>query len=393
MPAPPRSATDGGTQLTDELAGRTSGPPTVAVEARPSSDGSAAPVAISLRGLTKRYGSVAAVDGLDLDIRTGEFLTLLGSSGCGKTTTLMLIAGFERPDAGDIVLSGRSVVGVPPHKRRIGVVFQNYALFPHLTVFENVAFALRNLRWPRQRVKERVKELLEMVALEDLAGRSPAQLSGGQQQRVAIARALAFEPEVLLLDEPLGALDRRLRELMLQELRRLHRILGVTMVYVTHDQDEALAMSDRIALMRDGRLLALGSPRELYEAPNGEYAASFIGDTNVIEGSAESSNTALVGGQRVTVGEELTAGRSVRFGLRPERIVLNGMAEGLLTEPATVEEVVYLGETTKYRLRARSGITLLAVQSNSPGTRHFDIGEEVVAGWHSDDLQVLDTGS
>jgi len=384
-------------QLSDKTAGRIAGPPVSSVAVsegtRSSAHDQAIPVAISLRGLTKRYGAVAAVDGLDLEIREGEFLTLLGSSGCGKTTTLMLIAGFERPDAGDIVLSGRSVVGVPPHKRRIGVVFQNYALFPHLTVFENVAFALRNLRWPRQRVKERVKELLEMVALEDLAGRSPAQLSGGQQQRVAIARALAFEPEVLLLDEPLGALDRRLRELMLQELRRLHRILGVTMVYVTHDQDEALAMSDRIALMRDGRLLALGSPRELYEAPNGEYAASFIGDTNVIEGSAESSNTALVGGQRVTVGEELTAGRSVRFGLRPERIVLNGMAEGLLTEPATVEEVVYLGETTKYRLRARSGITLLAVQSNSPGTRHFDIGEEVVAGWHSDDLQVLDTGS
>jgi putative spermidine/putrescine transport system ATP-binding protein len=384
-------------QLSDNAAGRIAGPPASSVavseRARTGPDDNAAPVAISLRGLTKRYGAVAAVDGLDLEIREGEFLTLLGSSGCGKTTTLMLIAGFERPDSGDIVLSGRSVVGVPPHKRRIGVVFQNYALFPHLTVFENVAFALRNLRWPRQRVKERVKELLEMVALEDLAGRSPAQLSGGQQQRVAIARALAFEPEVLLLDEPLGALDRRLRELMLQELRRLHRILGVTMVYVTHDQDEALAMSDRIALMRDGRLLALGSPRELYEAPSGEYAASFIGDTNVIEGSAESSNTALIGGQRFTVGEELTPGGSVRFGLRPERIVLNGTGEGLVTESATVEEVVYLGETTKYRLRVRSGISLLAVQSNSPGTRHFDIGEEVVAGWHSEDLQVLDTGS
>jgi spermidine/putrescine ABC transporter ATP-binding subunit len=392
MPAPPRSATDGGTQLTDELAGRTSGPPNVAVEARPSSDGSAAPVAISLRGLTKRYGSVAAVDGLDLEIRTGEFLTLLGSSGCGKTTTLMLIAGFERPDAGDIVVSGRSVVGVPPHKRHVGVVFQNYALFPHLTVFENVAFALRNLRWPRQRVKTRVNELLELVALEALADRSPAQLSGGQQQRVAIARALAFEPEVLLLDEPLGALDRRLREHMLQELRRLHRILGVTMVYVTHDQDEALAMSDRIALMRDGRLLALGSPRELYESPSGEYAAGFIGDTNVLEGSAESSDTAVIGGQRVKVGEELTAGARVRFALRPERIVLDSKEEGLLTEPATVEEVVYLGDTTKYRLLTRSGTTLLAVQSNSPGTRHFEIGDEVTAGWHSDDLQVLDAG-
>jgi spermidine/putrescine ABC transporter ATP-binding subunit len=392
MPAPPRSATDGGTQLTDELAGRTSGPPTVAVEARPSSDGSAAPVAISLRGLTKRYGSVAAVDGLDLEIRTGEFLTLLGSSGCGKTTTLMLIAGFERPDAGDIVVSGRSVVGVPPHKRHVGVVFQNYALFPHLTVFENVAFALRNLRWPRQRVKTRVKELLELVALEELAHRSPAQLSGGQQQRVAIARALAFEPDVLLLDEPLGALDRRLREHMLQELRRLHRILGVTMVYVTHDQDEALAMSDRIALMRDGRLLALGSPRELYESPSGEYAAGFIGDTNVLEGSAESSDTAVIGGHRVTIGG-LTAGASVRFGLRPERIVLDAKEDGLLTEPATVEEVIYLGDTTKYRLRSRNGTTLLAVQSNSPGTRHFAIGDDVTAGWHSDDLQVLDAGA
>jgi putative spermidine/putrescine transport system ATP-binding protein len=361
--------------------------------AGPAANGPVVPLAISLRGLTKRYGAVAAVDGLDLDIRSGEFLTLLGSSGCGKTTTLMLIAGFERPDSGDIVLSGRSVVGVPAHKRRIGVVFQNYALFPHLTVFENIAFALRNLRWPRQRVKARVKELLELVALEELADRSPAQLSGGQQQRVAIARALAFEPEVLLLDEPLGALDRRLREHMLQELRRLHRILGVTMVYVTHDQDEALAMSDRIALMRDGRLLALGSPRELYETPSGEYAASFIGDTNVLEGSAESADIAVIGEQRVKVADVLTPGANVRFGLRPERIVLNANQDGLLTEPATVEEVVYLGDTTRYRLRTRRGLSLLAVQSNSPGTRHFDIDEEVIAGWRSDDLQVLDNES
>jgi putative spermidine/putrescine transport system ATP-binding protein len=384
-------------ELTDELAGRTSGPPTSSIPASavagPAANGPVVPLAISLRGLTKRYGAVAAVDGLDLDIRSGEFLTLLGSSGCGKTTTLMLIAGFERPDSGDIVLSGRSVVGVPAHKRRIGVVFQNYALFPHLTVFENIAFALRNLRWPRQRVKARVKELLELVALEELADRSPAQLSGGQQQRVAIARALAFEPEVLLLDEPLGALDRRLREHMLQELRRLHRILGVTMVYVTHDQDEALAMSDRIALMRDGRLLALGSPRELYETPSGEYAASFIGDTNVIEGSAESADIAVIGEQRVKVADVLTPGANVRFGLRPERIVLNANQDGLLTEPATVEEVVYLGDTTRYRLRTRRGLSLLAVQSNSPGTRHFDIDEEVIAGWRSDDLQVLDNES
>ena len=361
-------------------------------EGDPSAGGPAQPAAISLRALSKRYGSVTAVDALDLDVRPGEFLTLLGSSGCGKTTTLMLIAGFERPDSGDIILAGRSMVGVPPHRRRIGVVFQNYALFPHLSVFENVAFALRNLRWSRQRISARVKELLKLVALEGLADRSPGQLSGGQQQRVAIARALAFEPEVLLLDEPLGALDRRLREHMLQELRRLHRILGVTMVYVTHDQDEALAMSDRIALMRDGRLLALGSPRDLYEAPQSEYAASFIGDTNVLVGSAESADVAVVAGHRVQLTGRLKAGQTVRFGLRPERLLLGPLSAGLISECATVDEVIYLGDTTKYRLRTQSGGSLLAVQSNSPGTTHVDVNDEVVVGWDPRDLQVLDDG-
>jgi spermidine/putrescine ABC transporter ATP-binding subunit len=350
----------------------------------------ASPVAISLRGLTKRYGSVTALHDLHLDIRSGEFLTLLGSSGCGKTTTLMLIAGFERPDSGDIILSGRSMAGVPPHKRRIGVVFQNYALFPHLSVFENVAFALRNLRWSRQRITARVKELLELTALEGLADRAPGQLSGGQQQRVAIARALAFQPDVLLLDEPLGALDRRLREHMLQELRRLHRILGVTMVYVTHDQDEALAMSDRIALMRDGRVLALGSPRDLYESPHGEYAARFIGDTNVLEGTAETTEVVVIGGSRVRLDGGLTAGARVRFGLRPERVQLAAAGGGLVTAEATVEEVIYLGDTTKYRLRTHDGVSLLAIQSNSPGTRHLDVDDEVVCGWDPADLRILD---
>jgi spermidine/putrescine ABC transporter ATP-binding subunit len=365
-------------------------------EASPTPIGSGAaapPVAISVRGLTKRYGPVTAVADLNLEIRSGEFLTLLGSSGCGKTTTLMLIAGFERPDSGDIILSGRSMAGIPPHKRRVGVVFQNYALFPHLTVFENVAFALRNLRWSRQRISARVKELLELIALEGLADRTPSQLSGGQQQRVAIARALAFEPEVLLLDEPLGALDRRLREHMLQELRRLHRILGVTMVYVTHDQDEALAMSDRIALMRDGRVLALGSPRELYEDPEGEYAANFIGDTNVIEGTAQSTDVALIRGRTVQIPNQLTPGSSVRFGLRPERVVLDAEDKGLMTEHAKVEEVIYLGDTTKYRLRTLSGAVLLAIQSNRPGTRHLQVDDEVTTGWNPADLKLLNPGT
>src|ERR1051326_7194428 len=267
------------------------------------------PVAIALRNLSKRYGSVVALDKLDLEIRAGEFITLLGSSGCGKTTTLMLIAGFERPDAGDVVIDGRSMAGIPPYKRQIGIVFQHYALFPHLNVFENVAFSLRNLRWTQQRVFERVRELLSLVALEDLGERVPAQLSGGQQQRVAIARALAFHPKVLLLDEPLGALDRKLREHMLNELRRLHEILGVTMIYVTHDQDEALAMSDRVALMRDGRLVALGTPRELYEAPGQEFAARFIGDTNILRGTAESERVVRIAGAAVPLSLNLVAGQ------------------------------------------------------------------------------------
>jgi putative spermidine/putrescine transport system ATP-binding protein len=348
------------------------------------------PVAIALRGLTKRYGQVTALDGLDLDIKAGEFLTLLGSSGCGKTTTLMLIAGFEQPDAGEIVLGGRSMVGVPPHKRQIGVVFQNYALFPHLNVFENVAFALRNLRWSQSRVVDRVKELLDLVALSDLGNRVPGQLSGGQQQRVAIARALAFHPTVLLLDEPLGALDRKLREHMLDELRRLHRILGVTMIYVTHDQDEALAMSDRVALMRDGRLVALGSPRELYESPDQEFAARFIGDTNILIGYAESDHLVRVGSTTVPMAATLVAGRDVRLSLRPERIVLDVAKSGWVADRAKVEEAIYLGDTTKYRVSTRSGVSLLVMQANGPGTAHHDVGDDVAVGWDPADLQIIE---
>jgi putative spermidine/putrescine transport system ATP-binding protein len=348
------------------------------------------PVAIALRGLTKRYGQVIALDRLDLDVEAGEFLTLLGSSGCGKTTTLMLIAGFEQPDAGEIVLGGRSMAGVPSHKRQIGVVFQNYALFPHLNVFENVAFALRNLRWSQNRVVNRVKELLDLVALSDLGNRVPGQLSGGQQQRVAIARALAFHPTVLLLDEPLGALDRKLREHMLDELRRLHRILGVTMIYVTHDQDEALAMSDRVALMRDGKLMALGTPRELYESPNQEFAARFIGDTNILVGRAESDHLVRVGSTAVPTATTVVAGHEVRLSLRPERIVLDVARSGWVAHRAKVDEAIYLGDTTKYRLSTQDGVSLLVMQANGPGTTHHDVGDDVLLGWDPADLQIIE---
>jgi putative spermidine/putrescine transport system ATP-binding protein len=350
------------------------------------------PVTISLRQLTKRFGAVMAVDHLDLDVRSGEFLTLLGASGSGKSTTLQMIAGFERPTSGDIHLSGQSMAGVPPHKRKIGVVFQNYALFPHLNVFENVAFALRNLRWTRRQIGTRVAELLDLVDLNGLDSRLPSQLSGGQQQRVAIARALAFNPMVLLLDEPLGALDKQLRQQMLRELRRLHKILGVTMLYVTHDQEEALAMSDRIAVMDHGRLLAIGTPQQLYETPALVSVAQFIGDTNVLRGIATSAHEICLEGVTLPVAGVLQPGAEIKAGLRPERIALldEGDARvGYVTGRARLEDAMYLGETSRYTLTTETGTTLLVKAPNTRASRSHRAGDYVTFGWDPNDLQIL----
>ncbi len=243
----------------------------------------AAPASIvELEGLTKRYGTFAALDDLSLAIAAGEFLTVLGASGSGKTTTLRLIAGFDAPTAGRILLEGRDVVALPPYKRPINTVFQHYALFPHMTVRGNVAYGLRRRHVPEREIAARVAEALAMVRLEDLGERSPRQLSGGQQQRVALARAIVNRPRLLLLDEPLGALDLKLRREMQLELKRLQTQLGITFVYVTHDQEEALTMSDRIALMRAGRIEQLGSPQDLYDRPASRYVADFIGETNLL---------------------------------------------------------------------------------------------------------------
>src|SRR5580692_8807933 len=283
--------------------------------------------AVFLTGLEKHYESVGAVRGVSLDIRSGEFLTLLGPSGSGKTTTLMMIAGFEVPSAGDIAIDGRSVVSLPPHKRNIGMVFQNYALFPHLTVAENIGFPLKQRGVDRATRAQKVAESLELVRLPGYQRRTPRQLSGGQQQRVALARAIVFRPRLLLMDEPLGALDKQLRESLQLEMRRLHADLGITFIYVTHDQEEALTMSDRIAVMNEGRIAQLGRPEELYDRPGSRFVASFLGESNFLSGivhgfQEEDIVIAECGGTMVRAVAPCrpTQGDKVTLTMRPERM-------------------------------------------------------------------------
>jgi len=317
---------------------------------------------IRLSGLTKHYGEVVAVAGIDLEIEPGEFFTLLGPSGSGKTTTLRMIAGFEDPSSGTIELAGENVGGVPPYDRAVNTVFQDYALFPHMSVGENVAYGLRIARVPKADRARRRDEALEMVRLPGYADRRPAELSGGQRQRVALARAIVNRPKVLLLDEPLGALDLKLREQMQIELKTIQDEVGITFVYVTHDQDEALTMSDRIAVFSDGRIEQVSPPRELYEHPVSEFVAGFVGISNVIERD----------------GERLT--------IRPEKIRLLDPAtpaDGLHSERGRVTEVSYAGMTTRYTVALDAGGSLLLARQNLEGaaTAAPQRGEEVLVGW------------
>jgi ABC-type Fe3+/spermidine/putrescine transport system ATPase subunit len=354
-------------------------------------------VALRLDRVTKRYGSVAAVTGLSLDIRSGEFFTLVGPSGSGKSTTLLLIAGFEELSDGALYLDGRSLAGVPPHKRHIGVVFQSYALFPQLTVFENVAFALRNLRWAERAVADQVREMLDLVQLTGCEDRLPLQLSGGQQQRVALARALAFRPSLLLLDEPLGALDRKLREHMLIEFRRIHRALGTTMVYVTHDQEEALVMSDRIGVMNHGRLVALGTPEALYEDSVDPFVADFLGEINWLAGTVTPDGVELEGEAAVVAAAHATArGTKVRLAVRPEKIAVStaGVSRAGWNElPGRVEEAIFVGEAMKYRVRTKGGHLVRAKQLNGRDVPRYDVGADVLLAWHAADGRLLDVGT
>jgi spermidine/putrescine transport system ATP-binding protein len=322
--------------------------------------------AIALDGVTKRFGSAAAVDSVTLTIEEGEFFSLLGPSGCGKTTTLRMVAGFVEPDAGSIELEGKDVTSVPANRRPVNMVFQQYALFPHMSIYDNVAFGLKMKRVPRAAHRDRVHEMLRVVELEGFESRRIRQLSGGQQQRVALARALVNRPAALLLDEPLGALDVKLRKQMQLELKRIQTELGTTFVYVTHDQDEALAMSDRIAVMNGGRVEQIGTPREMYEQPQTAFVADFIGSLNVFEVTVSEVSggfaTAKLGERQqviVHAGGTPRAGDRIRVAMRPERVRI-GSIDGLVEIDesrleGTIAEVVYLGMYTQFHVETAVG--------------------------------------
>ena len=320
---------------------------------------------VRFRGVRKSFESgIRVIDDLDLDIRAGEFLTLLGPSGSGKTTVLMMLAGFETPNQGDILIAGQSIVRTPPNRRDIGMVFQSYALFPHMTVAENVAFPLKVRGCSAAVIADRSRQILAMVGLETIAQRLPTQLSGGQQQRVAVARALVFEPRIVLMDEPLAALDKQLRERMQIEIRALHDKIGVTTIYVTHDQTEALTMSDRVAVFNGGQIQQIAEPHEVYEHPANTFVAGFIGDNSILQCiviSTEGGSTtiSLGGGDRVEVrpGAGLSNGATVSLAIRPERIRLGTGAGGLST---TVEQVVYAGDRLRLRCQLAGGQSLVA---------------------------------
>jgi spermidine/putrescine transport system ATP-binding protein len=327
---------------------------------------------VSLVSLTKHFGPVAAVDSIDLDIPSGGFFSLLGPSGCGKTTTLRLIAGFEQPSSGQVLLDGRDMAGTPPSKRPVNTVFQSYALFPHLRVFDNVAFGLRRAHVPRGEVQRRVGEALDLVQLSDLAARKPGQLSGGQQQRVALARALVLRPAVLLLDEPLGALDAKLRRQLQVELKQLQTRVGITFVYVTHDQEEALTMSDRIAVINHGRIEQAASPRDLYEEPANAFVADFLGvsnlmDASVVGSSGDAAQVRLSNEIAVEVRRgDISRRGEVKVVIRPERVLLEPAgATGPNRIPGMVTNVVYLGSGIQLAVHLASGDTITALVPNS----------------------------
>ncbi|MDR7423332.1 MAG: ABC transporter ATP-binding protein [Armatimonadota bacterium] len=344
---------------------------------------------VEVRAVTKRFGPVAAVDDVSLTVRGGEFFSLLGPSGCGKTTTLRVIGGFERTDAGEVFIDGRPMGQTPPNRRPTNIVFQRLALFPHYTVYDNVAFGLRMQRLPDAEVRRRTRDALDLVQLPGLENRRISQLSGGQQQRVALARALVNEPRVLLLDEPLSALDLKLRLQMQEELKRLQHRLGTTFIYVTHDQGEALAMSDRVGVMNAGRLLQVGAPMEIYERPTNRFVANFIGDANLIDGIAGGVErgrvTVRVGGGVVGArarGDE-HAGAPVTVCVRPERLRLHasGGPPGALR--ARIEDRAFSGYVIKYRL-AGDGLRLHAAVPYVGGAPLFEVGNEVTVAWDPD---------
>ena len=393
------------------------------------------PFEVELSNVTKLFGEVTAVDNINIQIADGEFFSLLGPSGCGKTTTLRMIAGFEQPTVGEIYLHGRPVAGIPAHKRPVNTVFQSYALFPHMTVWENVAFGLEMKKLPKDEINQRVGEALALVQLSGMDTRKPKQLSGGQQQRVALARALVNHPEVLLLDEPLGALDLKLRKAMQFELKQIQQRLGITFIYVTHDQEEALTMSDRIAVMNNGEVQQIGTPRDIYEHPTNRFVADFIGETNFLDAAVTEIGefiTLDIGGVEVLGSSgphDLVDGQRVTLAIRPEKVnlfpvgevepnqvldlaemaVLFGgappegkidMGEYLALEPNSVVvngrilQTIYIGTDTHFLVSLTEGLTIRVRQQNiisTPDRRAYfgDQGDKVYVTWAPESVLLL----
>ena len=354
---------------------------------------------VAFEGVQKSYdGEQLVVKDLNLYIKKGEFLTMLGPSGSGKTTCLMMLAGFETATHGEIRLNGKPINNIPPHKRGIGMVFQNYALFPHMTVGENLSFPLE-VRGLEKSLRElKVKNALDMVQMSDFIGRRPAQLSGGQQQRIALARSLVFEPDLVLMDEPLGALDKQLREHMQYEIKHIHEQLGVTVVYVTHDQSEALTMSDRVAVFDDGRIQQLATPADLYERPENAFVAQFIGENNRLKAAITGVQDGLVI-SKTADGTKFIA-KSVNCGdvgsfttlsVRPERVSVG--VEGENTTKAKVLELIYLGDHIRCRMRVEQDNEFIVKVPNSANHTHLVVGEETVVSWSSEDCRALDIGT
>jgi spermidine/putrescine transport system ATP-binding protein len=350
--------------------------------------------AVELDGVSKRFGTFTAVDEITLQIARGEFFSLLGPSGCGKTTTLRLIAGFEQPTSGAVRLDGADVAKVPPYRRNVNTVFQSYALFEHLDVAENVAFGLRRRKVPKPEIQQRVGEALALVALDQRARDRPAQLSGGMRQRVALARALVNRPSVLLLDEPLGALDLQLRKQMQVELKRIQREVGITFVYVTHDQEEALAMSDRIAVMSDGAIQQLGPPEDVYERPAKAFVAGFIGISNLLPGTAEDGGVRLSTGALVPapMPDGVQPGAAVHLSVRPEKLLVDELEDGMASVEGTIAERVYMGTATQLIVELAPGARLVALEQNTARARaddRWELGDRVRIGWRPEHGQVL----
>ncbi|HZF57716.1 MAG TPA: ABC transporter ATP-binding protein [Rubrobacter sp.] len=350
-------------------------------------------VAVELSGVTKRFGEFVAVDDLSLDIYEGEFFSLLGPSGCGKTTTLRMIAGFEEPTEGSISVAGEEVQGVPPYHRPVNTVFQSYAIFPHLNVFDNVAFGLRRSGVKGEELNTRVTEACEMVQLSGFEKRKPTMLSGGQQQRVALARALVNRPKVLLLDEPLGALDLKLRKELQLELRNLQHEVGITFVYVTHDQEEALTMSDRIAVINEAKVQQIADPTTLYELPKNSFVANFIGQTNVFSGTVESVSgdrvTLLTKGMRIeaVAQDGVEVGEKAQAAVRPEKVRFGGAGDNAST--AAIRQIVYLGVSTHYIAELPGGEKLVLYQQNAQDAENPSVGEEIPVSWDARNCLVL----